>query len=176
MSLSIHPLAEFPAIIAPPVRLAALDIGQKTIGIALSTPDWQMATPLTTLKRGKWAADLAALEKTLTGFGVGGLIVGLPLNMDDSEGSAAQSVKQVVFNLIKASPKWLDGPIAFWDERLSTAAAKDLLNTPRAAAKSSGALDAVAAQVILQGALDYLLTVIPGHERSSARPNGDPVE
>ena len=79
MSLSIHPLAEIPRIIAPPVRLAGLDIGTKTIGIALSTPDWQMATPLTTIKRGKWAADLAALDKALTGFGVGGLVVGLPL-------------------------------------------------------------------------------------------------
>jgi putative Holliday junction resolvase len=157
MALSIHPLADFGQIIAPPVRLAALDIGQKSIGIALSTPDWQMATPLTTVKRVKWTLDLEALNKALTGFGVGGLIVGLPLNMDDTEGTAAQGVKQTVFNLIKANPKWLSGPIAFWDERLSTSTARDLLDAPRGAAKSSGALDAVAAQVILQGALDYLL-------------------
>jgi putative Holliday junction resolvase len=160
MPLSIHPLAEFTRLLAPPVRLAGLDIGTKTIGVALSTPDWQMATPLGTLSRTKWAADIAALEKMLGGYGVGGFIVGLPLNMDDTEGPQAQSVKQTIFNLIKADPKTLSGPVAFFDERLSTASARDLLaDTPRHKAKGSGALDATAAQLILERALTDIRTL-----------------
>jgi len=156
---SIHPLTDFSQIIRPPARLAALDIGTKTIGIALSTPDWQMTTPLTTVTRGKWAMDLAALDKVMIGHEIAGLIVGLPLNMDDSEGPRAQGVKQVVFNLIKAEPAWLTGrPIAFVDERLSSAAAADLAGHFKSgrAAKASGALDALAAQVILERALTVL--------------------
>lgn len=158
---SIHPLADFPQILQPPARLAALDIGTKTIGMALSTPDWQMATPLATIQRGKWAMDLAALDKALAEFGVKGLVVGLPLNMDDSEGPRAQGVRQVVYNMIKAGPAWLDGvAIAFVDERLSSAGAGELtghFKTSRAA-KASGALDALAAQVILERALNFLNT------------------
>lgn len=156
---SIHPLSDFPEIIQPPVRLAALDVGTRTIGIALSTPDWQMATPLTTITRSKWSNDLEALDKALSGYGVGGLIVGLPLNMDDSVGPRAQGVKQVVFNLIKAAPAWLAScPIAFVDERLSTAGADELTGHHKngKAAKSSGALDALAAQLILERALTDL--------------------
>lgn len=156
---SIHPLSDFPQILQPPVRLAALDIGTKTIGIALSTPDWQMATPLTTITRGKWTQDIAALAKAMDGYGVGGVIVGLPLNMDDSVGPRAQGVKQVIFNLIKADPDWLHGcPIAFVDERLSTADAAELTSHHKngRAAKKSGALDALAATVILERALTDL--------------------
>jgi putative Holliday junction resolvase len=156
--LSIHPLEDLRQIIAPPMRLAALDIGTKTIGIALSTPDWQMVTPLTTINRGKWTVDLAALEKTLSGHGIGALIVGLPLNMDDSEGPRAQGVKQVVFNLIKAGPEWLKGAaIAFCDERLSSNTAHDQsAHLSLKHAKSTGALDALAAVDILERALTIL--------------------
>lgn len=156
---SIHPLHEFPQILRPPARLAALDIGTRTIGIALSTPDWQMATPLTTITRGKWVNDLAALAKVFEGCGVGGVVVGLPYHMDGTEGPRAQGVKQVVFNLLKADPPWLRGcPVAFVDERLSTAAAGDLAGHHRSsrAAKQSGALDALAATVILERALALL--------------------
>lgn len=159
MPVSIHPLQDFARILHPPARLAALDIGTKTIGIALCTPDWQLATPLTTIKRGKWAADLAALDKVLSGYGVAGLIVGLPLNMDDSEGPRAQGVKQVVYNLIKAEPAWLAGAvIAFVDERLSSNEAASRIDHMKnsKAAKASGALDALAAQIILEHALTFL--------------------
>ena len=162
MPLSIHPqplsLDELADMIRPPTRLAALDIGTKTIGIALSTPDWQLATPYTTIRRTKWSQDLAALDTALAGYGIGGLIVGLPLNMDDSEGPQAQSVKQTVFNLLKAEPTWLQGGVAFWDERLTTATAQDVLseNMSRFKAKAAGALDAMAAKIILESALNYL--------------------
>lgn len=158
-TLSIHPLDDLTRIIRPPTRLAALDIGTKTIGIALSTPDWQIATPYTTIARSKWTHDLEALSKALTGYGVGGIVVGLPLNMDGSEGPQAQSVKQTVYNLIKADPQWLaGGAICFWDERLSTSAAQDVLseNMSRFKAKAAGALDAMAAKIILESALQKL--------------------
>jgi putative Holliday junction resolvase len=156
---SILKLQDFPQILTPPARLAALDIGTKTIGIALSTPDWQMATPLTTITRGKWAMDMAALEKALAGYEIAGLIVGLPLNLDDSEGPRAQGVRQVIYNLLKAEPAWLaDVAIAFVDERLSSAGAAEFIDHHKniKAAKTSGALDALAAQVILERALKFL--------------------
>lgn len=157
---SIRPLHDFPEIIRPNTRLAALDIGTKTIGIALSSPDWSSATPfvtpLATITRSKWNNDLAALDKALQGYDIGGVIIGLPYHMDGSEGPRAQGVKQVVFNIIKAAPAWLgDCPIAFVDERLSTAGAMDLTEHHKnsKAAKKSGAIDALAAQLILEKAL-----------------------
>ena len=156
-TLSIHSLEDFTRLALKPSRLATLDIGTKTIGIALSTPDWHSAMPLMTITRSKWSVDLAALEKTFQGFDIGGLVVGLPYNMDGSEGSRAQGVKQVVYNLIKAAPPWLDGPIAFIDERLSSAGATHVLEEmPRAKAKAKGALDAMAAQIILERALNKI--------------------
>ena len=156
--LSIHPLADFTQFVSPPARLAALDIGTRTIGVAMCTPDWQMATPVKTITRTKWVNDLAALHKAMDGFGIGGLIVGLPYLPDGSEGPRAQGVKQVVFNLIKAEPAWLGGPIAFVDESLSTAAAAEYTahHKNMKKAKHSGALDAMAACVILERALTDL--------------------
>jgi putative Holliday junction resolvase len=156
MSLSIHRLEDFPQLVARPARLAAMDIGRKTIGLALCTPDWRMVTPLTTIQRGKWQADLVALEKAFNGFDIRGLVVGLPLNMDGTAGPQAQGVRQTINNMIEADPKFLERCIiTFFDERLSTAAAEELFDS-RQDAKESGALDAVAAQVILQRALDFL--------------------
>ncbi len=157
MPLSIHPLGELPALLKRPCRLAALDIGRKTIGLALSTPDWQQVTPLGTVTRtSKWHTDVAALEKALKGFEVQALIVGLPLNMDGSEGPQAQSVRQTIANLVAANPASLAHcVVAFADERLSTAGAEEILEErfSRQEAKHSGALDALAAQVILERAL-----------------------
>lgn len=158
MTLSIHSLEEFAQKISPPARLAALDIGTKTIGLAVSTPDWGMITPLTTLTRAKWAMDMAALEKTFALHAIDGLIVGLPHNMDGSEGPRAQGVRQVVYNLIKANPVWLNGPIAFVDESMSSAAAEEFTGHHKnnRKAKASGALDAIAAQVILNRAITHI--------------------
>lgn len=157
--LSIHTLQELSQILHPPKghygRLAALDIGTKTIGIALCTPDWQMITPLTTITRTKWTNDLNALEKALSGYELAALIVGLPLNMDETLGPRAQGVKQVVFNIIKANPAWLSGTaIAFCDERLSSVDAHDAtMHLSLKHAKNKGALDAMAATDILNRAL-----------------------
>lgn len=159
MQVSIHPWTEFIGLIPFPSRLAAMDIGKKTIGLALSTPDWKLVTPLGRIERHKWQHDFLALDKALKGFEINGLIVGLPLNMDDSEGPQAQSVRDTVNLLIKAQPKFIENvKITFFDERLSTEAAQHALqdHLHRHEAKQSGALDAVAAQIILQRAVDAL--------------------
>jgi putative holliday junction resolvase len=155
---TICPLAELSTLVHPPMRLAALDIGTKTIGIALSTPDWQIATALTTIQRTKWANDLKALEKNLSGYGVGGIIVGLPMNMDNTLGPRAQGVQQVIYNLIKADLPWMSGvAIAFTDERLTTVGVSDLTShLSLKHAKTKGALDALAAQDILERSLKTL--------------------
>lgn len=159
--LSIHPLEDLAQNLRPPARLAALDIGTKTIGIALTSPDWQWVTPLTTIQRGKWSVDLAALEKALASYEIDGLIVGLPLNMDGTAGPRAQGVKQVVFNLIKANPEWLaKAMISFVDESLSSNTAHDQsMHLSLKHAKSKGALDALAAKNILERALQIFAKI-----------------
>src|SRR5579883_1441231 len=100
------------------LRLLGLDLGEKTIGIALSDTLLTIATPMETLRRGKFSVDAVKLEDIIAKQGVGGLVVGLPLNMDGSEGPSAQSARAFGRNFEKRSPI----PIVFWDERLSTAA------------------------------------------------------
>src|SRR5688572_22207961 len=111
-------LAELKPVLRPGQRLMGLDLGEKTIGLALSDTLLTVATPLQTLKRGKFKADALTLGELIEQHGVGGLIVGLPLNMDGSEGPSAQSARAFARNFAAIS----DCPIAFMDERLSTAA------------------------------------------------------
>src|SRR5690606_28798750 len=99
-------------------RLLGCDIGEKTIGLAPSAPPLAVATPLATLRRGKFTADVEKLKAIVARHGVGGLVVGLPVNMDGSEGPRAQSVRAFAHNLRAR----IDLPLVFWDERLSTAA------------------------------------------------------
>ncbi|HEY1096893.1 MAG TPA: Holliday junction resolvase RuvX [Alphaproteobacteria bacterium] len=138
-----------------------MDIGTRTIGLARCTPDWTVVTPLVTVKRGQnWKADLAALDKELAEFPVQAIVIGLPLNMDGSEGPRVQSTRQIAVNLAEAKPSWLQNPglIGFWDERLSTAAVTRFMIDERDAsrAKRADVIDALAAHHILQGAMDYL--------------------
>jgi putative Holliday junction resolvase len=160
MPLSIHPklvlLHDLTNYIKRPCRLAALDIGRKTIGIALTTPDWQMVTPLTTLHRKTLPYDIKALEKALHGFDIQAILVGLPINMDDTEGPQAIYVREVIDALLTETPAFLKNCyFSFADERLSTSGAENTLqdHMSRFDAKASGALDAVAAQYILERAL-----------------------
>src|SRR5262247_2628558 len=99
-------------------RLLGLDVGEKTIGLALSDPALSVASPISTIRRTKFTADANALLKLAAERGVGGLVIGLPLNMDGSEGPRCQSVRAFARNLLAQA----DMPIAFWDERLSTVA------------------------------------------------------
>ena len=139
--------------IPPGQRLLGLDLGEKTIGLALSDTSLSIATPMQTLKRGKFAADAAQLDIIISMQGVGGLVVGLPLNMDGSDGPSAQSARAFGRNWAARSSL----PLAFWDERLSTSAVTRTLLDADASRKRRGeVVDKMAAAYILQGALDRL--------------------
>ena len=139
--------------LAPDARLLGLDLGEKTIGLALSDRLLMVATPLETLKRGKFAADAARLDIIISGHGIGGLVVGLPLNMDGSDGPSAQSARAFGRNWVNRSTL----PLIFWDERLSTmAVTRTLLDADASRKRRGEVVDKMAAAYILQGALDRL--------------------
>lgn len=140
----------------PPGPLLGLDLGTKTIGVAVSTPDRTVATPVTTIKRTKFTADAAALMELATARQVVGLILGLPRNMDGTEGPRCQSTRAFARNLAQKTAL----PIAFWDERLSTAAAeRELIALDTSRAKRAQVIDQMAATYILQGAVDRLANI-----------------
>ena len=142
--------------IAPRLRLLGLDLGEKTIGIALSDTLLSVATPMQTLKRGKFAADASRLDIIISEQGVGGLVVGLPLNMDGSDGPSAQSARAFGRNWAARSPL----PVVFQDERLSTSAVtRTLLEADASRKRRSDVVDKMAAAYILQGALDRLRNI-----------------
>lgn len=151
--MSILDLSVFKMAVQPRTRLLGLDLGEKTIGLALSDILLTVATPMQTLKRGKFTADAAKLDAIIAEQGVGGLVIGLPLNMDGSDGPAAQSARAFARNFAARS----DTPIALCDERLSTAAVtRTLLEADTSRARRSAVVDKMAAAFILQGALDRL--------------------
>ncbi|MBN9089269.1 MAG: Holliday junction resolvase RuvX [Reyranella sp.] len=140
-------------------RLMALDVGSKTIGVATSDLLRSLATPLTTLKRAKLAADLAALAELARKHEAKALVIGLPLNMDGSEGSRCQSVRQFATNIAKHGPAALAAlPVLFQDERLSTAAVtRGMIDDyDMSRAKRAERVDAAAAAWILESALPRL--------------------
>jgi putative Holliday junction resolvase len=151
--LGIVAIPEFRSAIARNTRLLGLDLGEKTIGLALSDTSLSVATPMETLKRGKFATDALKLDAIIFAQHVGGLVVGLPLNMDGSDGPSAQSARAFARNFAARSQL----PILMWDERLSTAAVTRTLLTADASRKRRGeVVDKMAAGYILQGALDRL--------------------
>jgi len=143
------------AALALPVgqRLLGLDLGEKTIGLALSDRLLTVATPMRTLKRGKFAADAAQLDHIISEEGVGALVVGLPLNMNGSDGPSAQSARAFGRNGAASRPL----PVIFQDERLSTSAVtRTLLDADASRRRRGEVVDKMAAAYILQGALDRL--------------------
>ncbi len=142
-------------------RLLGLDLGTKTIGLALSDVERQIATPLETIQRVKFGLDAAALLKIAEKHAVAGLVIGLPLNMDGTEGPRAQSTRAFIRNLSPLTSL----PIVFWDERLSTlAVTRTLLDADASRAKRAAVVDKMAAAYILQGALDRLARLAPEEE------------
>jgi putative Holliday junction resolvase len=139
--------------LAPGLRLLGLDLGEKTIGLALSDTGLSIATPMQTLNRGKFGADTAQLDIIISAQGVGGLVVGLPLNMDGTDGPSAQSARAFGRNWVNRSPL----PVVFQDERLSTSAVtRTLLEADTSRRRREAVVDKMAAGYILQGALDRL--------------------
>jgi putative holliday junction resolvase len=134
-------------------RLMGLDVGSTTIGLATSDLTRQIATPLTTIMRKKFSLDAAALLELAAKENTAVFVIGMPINMDGSEGPRAQSTRAFARNLAKLT----DRPIVFWDERLSTAAVERMLIDADASRKKRGeVVDKLAAAWILQSALDHL--------------------
>ena len=134
-------------------RLLGFDPGTKTIGLALSDTSLKVATPLTTIKRKKFKDDVAEIAQIIEKNNIGGFIIGLPLNMDGTEGPRCQSCRQLQKNL----EEHFDLPACFWDERLSTVAVtRTLLEADASRKRRAEVVDKMAAAFILQGALDSL--------------------
>ena len=151
--MAICDLNELNGLLAAEARLMGLDLGTKTIGIAVSDVTRTIATARTTLRRTKLSRDIETLRAMIAAEGIGGIVVGLPVNMDGSEGPRAQSARDIAARLAEA----LALPVAFWDERLSTVAAeRAMLDADLSRRKRARVVDRVAAAYILQGALDRL--------------------
>ena len=152
--MAVIDLLELPGAMAPRLPLVGLDLGEKTIGVAVSDIGLMIATPLALIRRAKFTADAEQLLKLMESRGAGGLVIGLPINMDGTEGPRCQSVRAFGRNLLRLRAL----PIAFWDERLSSAAVNRMLiseaDTTRA--RRAEVVDKAAAAWILQGALDRL--------------------
>ena len=134
-------------------RLIGLDLGSKTIGLALSDPNLSVASPLRTLKRMKFGQDAAEILELCRQENVGAIVLGLPVNMNGTEGPRAQATRAFARNLQELT----DLPILFWDERLSTAAVeRAMIAADLSRAKRAARIDAAAAGFILQGVLDRL--------------------
>lgn len=143
----------FFSTLPPSGPLAGLDLGTQTIGVAVSDGFRRVASPLETIRRKKFGVDAEALLKIMQARDVAGLILGLPLNMDGSEGPRCQSTRAFARNLENLT----DIQIGFWDERLSTVAAeRALLEADTSRRRRAEVIDHVAASFILQGALDRL--------------------
>ena len=148
--ISIEELAR---TLPPSARLAGLDLGTKTIGIALSDPGLRIATPFHTIRRSKFGKDAEELLALCARERIGGLILGLPINMNNTEGPRAQATRAFLRNLAPLT----DLPVVLWDERLSTAAAeRAMIEADLSRKKRAERIDAAAASFILQGALDRL--------------------
>ena len=154
--MSILELADFAAALPERGRLLGLDLGEKTIGLAVSDRDRSLASPLETLRRGKFRRDAEALAAIIAEREVAGLVLGLPVNMDGSEGPRCASVRQFAANLETLAGLAL--PVAFWDERLSTSAVERFLvdEADMSRKRRGEVVDKMAAGYILQGALDAL--------------------
>ena len=141
------------ARLAPTSRLLGMDLGTKTIGLGLSDAALTLASPLKTLKRTKFKENAAQLLDVFAEHSIGGIVMGLPLNMDGSSGPRVQATHAFVRNLENVT----DIPVVYWDERLSTVAVTRTMLEADLSRKRRGELvDKMAAAYILQGALDYL--------------------
>ncbi|HEY1707907.1 MAG TPA: Holliday junction resolvase RuvX [Rhizomicrobium sp.] len=146
-------LIELKSALPPHCRLLGLDLGEKTIGLALSDTLLTIATPMETLRRGKFSADAPKIEAIVAKQNVGGLVIGLPLNMNGSDGPSAQSARAFARNFAARSAL----PVVLVDERLSTAAVtRTLIDADASRRRRSEVVDKMAAAYILQGALDRL--------------------
>jgi putative Holliday junction resolvase len=152
-AMPVAMLLEAAALMPKRGSLLGLDLGTKTIGVAVSDPDRKLAAPVITIARARFTSDAERLLKLAEERRVVGFVLGLPLNMDGSEGPRAQATRAFARNLAKLTSL----PIGLWDERLSTAAVERvLIEADASRAKRKAVIDQHAAAYILQGALDRL--------------------
>lgn len=161
--MTIGPLETIAPLCPENVRLLGMDVGARTIGLAVTDSGLLLATPLETLRRTKFTQDLPVLKKAIDDYEIGGYVLGWPVNMDGSEGPACDRVRAFADEMTKHPAIFGADPwIALWDERLSTASVENFVDEfvekrqTRRRAKDSGLIDKLAAQMILQGAAAYL--------------------
>jgi putative Holliday junction resolvase len=151
--LTTGEIAAFKRLLAPGARLIGMDLGTKTLGLALSDVGRSIASPFETIARTKFTADAIRLLEIAQNHRIGGFVLGLPANLNGTEGPRAQATRAFARNLNARSPL----PILLWDERLTTAAAERVLIEADASRKRRAELiDKLAATLILQGALDRM--------------------
>ncbi|RAK61525.1 Holliday junction resolvase RuvX [Phenylobacterium hankyongense] len=152
--MAVVDLLELPAALPPYAPVVGLDLGEKTVGVAVSDATRTVASPLQLIRKTKFTDDAAALFKLMESRGAAGIVVGLPVNMDGTEGPRCQSSRAFARNLLRLR----DLPIAFWDERMSSMAVNRVLISEADAtrARRADAVDKMAAAWILQGALERL--------------------
>jgi putative Holliday junction resolvase len=152
--MAVVDLLELPAALPPYAPVVGLDLGEKTIGVAVSDATRTVASPLELIRKTKFTDDAAALFKLMASRGAAGIVIGLPVNMDGTEGPRCQSSRAFARNLLRLR----DIPIAFWDERMSSMAVNRVLISEADAtrARRAEAVDKMAAAWILQGALERL--------------------
>ena len=144
---------ELPKMLGRGQRLLGIDLGEKTLGLALSDPGLIIASPLKTIKRTRFSKDVETLLSIMEKHGIGAIVIGLPINMNGSEGPRCQSVRQFADNLLEKK----ETTIVFWDERLSTVAVTyTLLEANMSRKRRAQVVDKMAAAYILQGALDRI--------------------
>jgi putative Holliday junction resolvase len=152
--MAVLDLADLAANMPRHSPLVGLDLGEKTIGVAVSDATWLIASPLETIRKTKFTDDVNALFRLMETRHAGGIVIGLPVNMDGTEGPRAQSCRAFARNLLRVK----DLPIAFWDERMSSMAVNRMLidEADASRARRAEVVDKAAAAWILQGALDRL--------------------
>ena len=152
--MAVVDLLELPAQLAPYTPLVGLDLGEKTIGVAVSDAGRSIASPLLLIRKTKFTDDLAALFKAMESREAQAIVIGLPFNMDGTEGPRAQSCRAFARNVLRVK----ELPIAFWDERMSSMAINRMLidEADTSRARRAEVVDKAAAAWILQGALDRL--------------------
>ena len=158
--MPVFDLLDLPPVLPPRTPLVGLDLGSKTIGVAVGDLTGAFASPLALIRRRKFTEEASELFAHMQGRGAGGIVIGLPLNMDGTEGPRCQSARAFARNLLRLRPELA---IAFWDERLSTVAVERTLigEADLSRAKRAEAVDRAAAAFILQGALDRLRSARP---------------
>lgn len=156
MAANIATLEDLPARLTRFSRLIGLDLGTKTIGVALSDVERRLGSPLETIERKKFSEDARRLIELAGKYEAAAYVIGLPLNMDGTEGPRAQATRAFVRNMAQLDER----PFVFWDERLSTAAVtRSLIEQDASRAKRAEVVDRMAAAYILQGALDRLQAI-----------------